>query len=118
MFDVFNPAFAARVRAKRRKIAQIERIERVRNRKTSLREMLLADGKPTALRILQVVAEEHGVTVDAIIAPTRGGPLVCEVRKAAMRAVIQQRPDLTVTQVARVFRRDHSTILQTIGATR
>ena len=66
-----------------------------------------------ALKIISEVAAEYGVTVDEIRGPRRHGDLV-KPRHAAMCRVYLQRPDMTLPEIGRLFRKDHTTVLHAI----
>lgn len=74
--------------------------------------------KPSALAIMQAVAAEHGCDVDDLTGPRQMRRLVV-ARHAAMRAVHDQRPDLSLPQIGRLFgNRDHTTVFHALGRTK
>lgn len=61
-------------------------------------------------RIIAHTAEAFGFTYADILGPRQLAPLV-RARWAAIAAVREARPDISTTQLGRVFNRDHTTIL-------
>lgn len=72
--------------------------------------------RPSAKSILYQVANVHRVTVAEILG-NRRDHFTVRARFAAVRAVADARPDLTLTQIGRVFERDHTSILHALKAT-
>lgn len=68
-------------------------------------------GCPRELRrIIDLVARMRGETFASVMAPVRfRGPAMA--RQAAMCAVKQARPNISIAQIGRIFRRDHTTVL-------
>ncbi len=61
-------------------------------------------------RIIDLVARMHGETFASVMAPVRfRGPVLA--RQAAMCAVKEGRPNISIAQIGRIFRRDHTTVL-------
>lgn len=120
-----NPAFVQRVWAKRREaqaqaaprkptIGEVlaERMaqraakaeaERVRK----LRAMVEAGG---ARAIIAEAALQHGVSVEDIVGQGRSKPLIA-ARHQAVVEVATRNPAMSMPQIGRLFRRDHTTIL-------
>lgn len=65
--------------------------------------------KPVA-EIIKEVAEKHGVTPAQILGPRRSYPIVA-ARHEAMAQAYLERPDLSIVQIGRQFKRDHTTLL-------
>lgn len=60
------------------------------------------------------IAECHGVTYNAVMAPSRGSPAVANARHHVM-AVVRWSTSWSLPQIARVFNRhDHTTVLSAI----
>lgn len=108
----YNSEFMARTwKARARLQARLLEARRLAN---------IAAERPSVLSIIARVAGEHGYTVEQVLAyDRRRGMVAC--RQAAMVEAYLRRPDLSFLQIARVFRRDHTTILhavQKLGAVR
>lgn len=135
----YNPEFVKRARERRKaeKLAQLrreterwkaqqERGERERRRRLLLsRVECLRDEhlpKPDAAKleartIIREIADKHQVPVEAIFGHSRAWGIV-QVRKECIRAVHRARPDLTTTQLGRIFNRDHSTVIYALRGRR
>lgn len=61
-------------------------------------------------RIVELVARMHGVPYDAVMSPSRTRN-VCQARFAAICAVHEAYPDMTLYRIGQRFGRDHSTVL-------
>lgn len=59
--------------------------------------------------LVAAIARKHGLTVADLTGPRRFQKLV-DARREAMRAVKDARPCLSLTQIGRMFHRDHSVI--------
>lgn len=83
-----------------------------------LDEDLLQDNikRPVAVIVGEVLRDFPDVTWTEIISIRRTKRLI-EPRKACMKAVYFQRPDLSSPQIGRIFRRDHTTVLHSVGTT-
>ena len=68
-------------------------------------------------RIIAEVAERHGLGPRDIIEPGRFGHIAI-ARHEAVRAVHDRFPVMTCTRLAAIFRRDHTTILFSLGRLR
>lgn len=66
--------------------------------------------KPVKQIILDVLSQYPGITYDDIIGPRRH-KVITEPRQKCMAAVYEQRPDLSMPVIAKMFRRDHTTLL-------
>lgn len=64
--------------------------------------------------LIRSIAEKHGVTFADVIGPNRSR-IYLRPRCEAMRAVRELRPQMSYPQMARIFRRDHSTCLHHIN---
>jgi chromosomal replication initiation ATPase DnaA len=73
--------------------------------------------KRTAKQIIVEVAERFGFTHAEIVGKRRNRALV-EARFACVRAVADERPDLSIVQIGKVFDRDHSTLCYCLKKTR
>lgn len=67
-----------------------------------------------SIRIAREAAEEHGVPWRDITAHSRFAHIV-EARKAAVRRVAEAEPDLSPAEIGKLFQRDRTTILNTLG---
>lgn len=136
----YNPAFVRKVWAERRKLQPavlpakievkslqsiaVETKERRNTRKMrSLVDRLKAievPGKPSIRAIIADVAARHGLLDEHIYGDSRGR-LVVAARHAAMLMAIKARPDLSLVDIGRIFKRDHTTLLHAMdkaGVTR
>lgn len=77
-----------------------------------LRNELVAIRTPVRT-IINVVADKHHVTLEEIIGPSRSSK-ISEARHEAMALAYQNRPDLSTPMIARVFNRDHTTLLHAV----
>lgn len=75
------------------------------------------NGKPAARSIIAKIAYDHRMTVEMVTGPSRNKEFV-EVRHKAIRAVADARPDLSLPQIGRIFKRDHTTILHVLRKTK
>lgn len=73
--------------------------------------------KPSARSIAERIAIENGVSFGEVLGPSRNRSIVA-VRHAAIRAVVNARPDMSLPQIGRVFNRDHTSILHAMRKTR
>ena len=128
--QVFNPAFVARVHAKRREAArqadlarrereEAERAERwrkivaERQRKAAEAEAIVTVSvdAPTSIRALIRATElRHGLPAGSIVGHDRSRS-VTSARFEAMAKAREMRPELSLPQLGRIFHRDHTTIL-------
>jgi chromosomal replication initiation ATPase DnaA len=69
-----------------------------------------------AREIIMRVAKWRGVQFEAIIGPRRTRHIVA-ARFEAIRAVADARPDLSLPQLGRIFKRDHTSIIHALRAT-
>lgn len=73
------------------------------------------DTRIPAKEIIAHVAAQHGVPVAEIVGRRRSVP-ICAARHAAMKAVADRRPDLSLPQIGKYFGgRDHTTVLHAIN---
>lgn len=80
---------------------------------SQFREIEIVGGKKSVRQIICDVAIEHGVRVDDILGVTRNAKIT-KARHAAIYRARQERPDMSLPQIGRVFRRDHTSILHAI----
>lgn len=71
----------------------------------------------TSVDIIMVTAAQRGYTLDEVISPNRSRHL-CSVRDACIRVVADAKPHLSLKQIGRLFRRDHTTIIHSLRKTR
>jgi hypothetical protein len=72
------------------------------------------EDRPTpVIDIIKDVAHKHGVTVAEIRGQRRDRHLVA-ARHEAMKLAYEQRPDMSLPAIAKVFRRDHTTFLHAV----
>lgn len=69
-----------------------------------------------AATIIRLVALRTGVSADDIIGPRRHRPIAA-ARKAAIKLVHSHCPHLSMPAIGRIFHRDHTTILFSLGRT-
>lgn len=69
--------------------------------------------KPKGKDIIKRVCWEHEMSVAAVVGPSRNKQIVA-VRHAAM-AEVHMHTDLTLTQIGKLFNRDHTSVLHGIG---
>jgi hypothetical protein len=65
-------------------------------------------GKAELRRVIGLVARMHGVTYDQIMNNKRR---FFDARMAAICAVVQIRPDMTLNQLGKLFGRDHTSVI-------
>jgi chromosomal replication initiation ATPase DnaA len=68
---------------------------------------------PSVMDIIKAMAEKHGVSV-AEIKGKRRNRHITVARQEAMALAYEQRPDLALPQIGRVFGRDHTTVLYAV----
>lgn len=71
----------------------------------------------SAKSIIIEYASRHGVRYRDIVGVSRAKSLVI-IRHAAIRAVADARPDMSLPQIGHVFNRDHTTILWALRKTK
>ncbi len=140
-----NPAFVRRVQEKRRREAEIRRKENALAEQRRLREERIAHNEriarqmqelkaearfselirrlqtderpsvgPSAREIIAVIARKHGLDSGAIVGSSRQRHVV-KARFEAIAEVRRLRPDLSSTQMGKIFGdRDHTTILHAL----
>ncbi|MBN9028883.1 MAG: hypothetical protein BGO05_18605 [Rhizobiales bacterium 63-7] len=98
---------------------KVTELQRLQTRLASL-QARIPDDIPEALPVKDIIVATllayPGISLTEIFGQGRRKP-VADARKACMRAVYTQRPDLSSTQIAAVFKRDHTTLLHAVGAT-
>lgn len=73
--------------------------------------------KPNAKAIINDVATAYGYGFADIVGASRSRDII-KVRHAAMRMVVDARPDLSLVAIGKVFNRDHTTILSALRKTK
>lgn len=68
---------------------------------------------PDPHAVIQAFADRHLVPVQVILGRSRVRPVV-RLRQEAMRAVVAACPGTSVSEIARAFRRDHTTVLHAL----
>lgn len=129
--SLYNPEFVARVHAKRRREAaagrrEAERQEAAKRQRRLEREAEIAaaseqmrdrqkalGARVLASQIIAEVAADFGLSAADIIGPSRFRHVVA-ARRQALATVRMQRPDLSLLQLGRIFRRDHTTVMHSL----
>lgn len=70
--------------------------------------------KPVKEIIEEVLRDYPGMSFDLVTGPRRARKIV-EARYACMRAVHNERPDMSFPQIGRIFNRDHTVIIYAVG---
>lgn len=70
----------------------------------------------SATRTIFLVAERHGISPCDIRSNGRSKRFV-RARDEAIRIVADEWPELSLTSIGRIFNRDHSTIIHSLGKT-
>jgi len=123
----YNPAFIARVWEKKRREAArqeqgnaapdpavVERERRAAERFERLIASLSAGDRRINVRdVIAAVARRNGLTVADIVGSRRDRRAVAARREAIVEAR-RLRPDLALTALGRIFRRDHTSILHAL----
>lgn len=120
----YNPAFVRRVWANRREAAPAKKTigqilaERAEERSAKLDAERVSRLKAMMERgdiqaIIAEVALEHRVTVEDILGHGMSHPLI-RARHQAIVEVAIRRPALSLKQIGKFFRRDHTTILHVL----
>lgn len=79
-------------------------------------EYMPEEGKRPVSEIVKEVLDDYpGIAWDDIISVRRTRTLI-KPRHACMKAVYDQRKDLTSPQIGAIFKRDHSSVLFAVGA--
>jgi chromosomal replication initiation ATPase DnaA len=68
---------------------------------------------PTTKRIVAMISRRHNIPVADILSPSRLASHVA-ARQEAMAAIYLRMPELSLPRIARVFSRDHTTVLHAI----
>lgn len=100
-------------------LAEMRR-ERIAFERAALNERVFQIFDPEKLareprKIIARVAAQHDLAPEDILGPGRSIPIVA-ARRAAIAAVLAEHPSLTLLQLGRIFRRDHTTILHSLRA--
>jgi chromosomal replication initiation ATPase DnaA len=133
-FQVFNPSFEKRVWEKRRKaaadalkppkrqltIAEMLALSKLRREKQARKRLTSGPppdypGRESVSAIIERVAVAHAVSVDAIIGPSKFKKPV-RARQAAMVVIVHARPDLSLSDVGRAFRKQHTSVINALRA--
>lgn len=112
---IFNPAFVKRVHRKREEERRRRQQQEAAIASYRVVHVLPCSGDTRA--IIERVAQEHDVPSSFILSASRAHRAVA-ARDAAIRAVADERPGLSLPQIGRIFNRDHSTILHSLRKTR
>ena len=83
------------------------------HRGTAMLEFNPADAHLTPQEIIRHVADEFGVTVSAICGKARGMFFIA-VRHRAIARLYLAKPDASLSQIAKWFNRDHTTVLHAV----
>lgn len=73
-----------------------------------------ADFKVPVREIIISVAAKHGLTYDDIVGRSRRFDIAA-ARKEAMKMANSLRPEMSMSELGRQFKRDHTTILSALG---
>lgn len=119
----YNPEFVrkAQENIRRREMERAKR-ERLEAREKALKyaKLLVQMGesgvRPDARIIIREAAEKFGYSPADIIGPRRQKALL-DARFAIVRIVANARPDMSLLQLGRLFKRDHTTILNALRKT-
>lgn len=89
---------------------RIAAVQSQRDTKAKRLAWLVNDDEEVPTReIVRAVSERHGVSVDLMMGGRKNRKAV-DARHHAMYEILRKRPDLSVSQIAAVFDRDHSSI--------
>jgi chromosomal replication initiation ATPase DnaA len=69
--------------------------------------------KTPATEIIEKVAAFHGLPTEALTGNSRERVII-EARFDAIKAVADTRPDMSLTQIGKIFNRDHTSILHAL----
>lgn len=100
--------------AKRAAMEAELRESRARAAKAAALMVVPVGAKVPVREIIISVAAKHGVTYDDIVSRTRKVHVV-KARQEAMKMANSLRPDMSMTELGRQFKRDHTTILHALG---
>lgn len=98
--------------AARAEMESQERAERLERAKAFENEANI-----TARQIIALVAAENGLTFDEVVSRSRTRRIVM-VRKLAIAKVRADKPNMSLTQIGKIFDRDHTSILAALGKKR
>jgi chromosomal replication initiation ATPase DnaA len=70
-----------------------------------------------AEEVLDAVCERHGITREMLLGPYQRAPIMA-ARRAAIKEIARVHPDWKSRKIARVVRRDHSTVNYHLGKRR
>lgn len=74
-------------------------------------------GRITPRRVIEKIAKENGVSVGLILGERRGREVVA-IRDKAVRAVAEQFPEMSLPDIGKAFKRDHTTIIHSLRKTK
>lgn len=74
-------------------------------------------GRMTPRRVIEKIAKEHGVSLGLIIGQRRAKEIVA-IRDKAVRAVAERFPEMSLPDIGRAFKRDHTTIIHSLRKTK
>jgi len=74
-------------------------------------------GRVTPRRVIENIAKEHGVSLGLIIGQRRAKEIVA-IRDKAVRAVAEQFPEMSLPDIGKAFKRDHTTIIHSLRKTK
>lgn len=74
-------------------------------------------GRVTPRRVIEKIAKEHGVSLGLIIGQRRAKEIVA-IRDKAVRAVAEQFPEMSLPDIGKAFKRDHTTIIHSLRKTK
>ena len=96
-------------------LAEIESAKAARAEQADQFLVSLASGvKISPRNIIAAVAATHGIPVEEIMGDSRRKHVVA-ARHEAMLTVVKHRPDLAISHVGRIFRRDHTVVLYVLN---
>lgn len=87
---------------------------RAKNRHAAVLMVVPAEMKVPVRQIIISVAAKHGVTYDDIVGRSRRVGIVA-ARKEAMKMANSLRPEMSMSELGRQFKRDHTTLLSALG---
>lgn len=134
----YNPAYLARIRKKRREEKQAameaerdrvkkeleerkqkeeaekqRKIDEMKQQQKAAIERKIS-AKISVKNIISTIAERHGMIYEDVVGHRRSHRIV-EARWEAMRTLHELKPWMSISQIARVFNRDHTTALYALG---
>lgn len=98
-------------------IEQVKRLSELENALAGIDEQLDLEKRSVTLIVAEVLKDYPGVTWAEIRSVSRQRHLI-EPRYACMRAIYDQRRDLSTPAIGRIFKRDHTSVLFALGRTK